>query len=94
MSITKKDVEHVAMLARIELTEEEKERFTKDFNDILGFVNKLNELDTENVPPTAHVLDLQNVFREDVVAPSLEREKALENAPEQKDGLFSVPKII
>lgn len=94
MSITKKDVEHVAMLARIELTEEEKERFTKDFNDILGFVNKLNELDTENVPPTAHVLDLQNVFREDVVAPSLEREKALKNAPEQKDGLFSVPKII
>lgn len=94
MSITKKDVEHVALLARIELTEAEKERYTKDFNDIIGFVNKLNELDTEDIPPTAHVLDLQNVFREDVVAPSLEREMALQNAPEQKGGLFSVPKII
>ena len=61
---------------------------------IVDFVNRLQQVDTENVAPTAHVLPVQNVFREDVVKPSLDRELALSNAPQQEDGYFRVPKIL
>ncbi len=92
--ITKKDVEYVAKLARLKLSEEEKERFTKQLDQILKYVGKLNKLDTEKVKPTSHVLPLKNVFREDKVGKSLEVEKALENAPEKARGFFKVPRII
>lgn len=94
MTITKKEVEHVALLARLELSEAEKENYTKELNAILDFMAKLNKLDTTDVQPTAHVLNIHNVFREDVVGPNLERELALQNAPDQREGLYRVPKIV
>lgn len=94
MKINKEVVEHVAELARLEFDEEEKELFIKQLNSILTYMEKLNELDTTDVPPTAHVIPLANVFREDVVNESLERERSLENAPDSDRGYFKVPKII
>ncbi len=93
MSITQKQVEHVAKLARLSLTEEEKSKFTTQLNDILQFAEKLNELDTDQVEPTSHIYPVVNVVREDTVRPSIEREKALVNAPDQKAGLFRVPAV-
>ncbi|MBO8169173.1 MAG: Asp-tRNA(Asn)/Glu-tRNA(Gln) amidotransferase subunit GatC [Thermoanaerobacteraceae bacterium] len=94
MSISKKDVEHVALLARLEFSEEELEEYTKQLNDILGYVDKLNELDTADVEPTSHVLPLNNVLREDASRDYLDNETALKNAPDKKDGMFRVPKIV
>jgi aspartyl-tRNA(Asn)/glutamyl-tRNA(Gln) amidotransferase subunit C len=93
LSISKEQVQKVAMLGRLKLSEEEAEQYTTQLNDILQFVEKLNELDTETVEPTSHVLPMQNVLREDEVRPSLERDKALANAPEQQDGMFRVPAV-
>lgn len=92
--ITKKEVEHVARLARLGLNEEEKEVFTKQLNAILAYMEKLNELDTKDIEPTSHVLPIQNVFKEDEVKESLLREKALANAPDRTEEFYRVPKII
>ena len=81
--ITKKDVEYVAKLARLRLSEDEKEKFTRQLDQILKYVDKLDELDTGKVKPTSHVLSLKNVFREDRAGKSLAVDKALENAPEK-----------
>lgn len=94
MSINRKDVEHVAELARLELNDEEKAKFTLQLNSILQFAEKLNELDTDGVEPTTHVQPLSNVMREDEARPSIPREKALRNAPEQQDGQFKVPAVL
>jgi aspartyl-tRNA(Asn)/glutamyl-tRNA(Gln) amidotransferase subunit C len=94
MSVTIQDVDKIAQLAKLAFTEEEKKRFVDQFNQILAYVEKLNELDTDDVAPTYHVLDLKNVMREDVVEPWLTQEEALANAPKQKNGYFSVPKVI
>ncbi|MHC1728645.1 MAG: Asp-tRNA(Asn)/Glu-tRNA(Gln) amidotransferase subunit GatC [Syntrophobacteraceae bacterium] len=94
MKITREEVRHVADLARLELSEAEEERMTGQMNGILEYMEKLNELDTEGITPTTHAILLQNVFRDDVVRDSLEREKALANAPETDDVNFIVPKII
>jgi aspartyl-tRNA(Asn)/glutamyl-tRNA(Gln) amidotransferase subunit C len=93
MSISREEVQKVAFLARLKLTEQEAEQFTGQLNDILRFAEKLNELDTEHVEPTSHVLPMFNVLRDDEVRPSIPREKALANAPEQKDGMFRVPAV-
>lgn len=92
--LTKEQVEHVAMLARLEFNEEEKEKYAAQLSDILKHMEKLDELDTSNVPPTAHVLPLKNVFREDKVCEHLSNESALQNAPKREEGSFRVPKII
>jgi aspartyl-tRNA(Asn)/glutamyl-tRNA(Gln) amidotransferase subunit C len=92
--ITKADVEHVATLARLGLTEEEKEKYTEQLNSILGYAEMLNKLDTSNVPPTAHALPLQNVFREDVIGKSIPNEVATANAPDKDGNFFKVPKIV
>jgi aspartyl-tRNA(Asn)/glutamyl-tRNA(Gln) amidotransferase subunit C len=94
MPITIKDVEYVANLAKLELSEEEKRRFQKELDNIIRYIDQLNELDTTNVPITSHVTFLQNVFREDKVLPSLSSDQALANAPEKKDGFFKVPRVI
>ena len=94
MSITKEEVLHVAHLARLEFSEEEIDLFTAQLAQILDYVNKLNELDTREVEPTYHALNLTNVFREDQVKPSLSTDKALQNAPERENGFFVVPKVI
>ena len=94
MSITIKDVEHVAKLARLELKEDEKQRFTEHLNAILKYAGQLNELDTGNVEPTSHVMMLCNVMREDEVRPSLPLDKVLLNAPEEEDGQIKVPAVL
>ena len=83
--ITKEEVKHVANLARLEMDEAEVEKFTTQLDDIISMAEQLNELDTENVEPTTHVLDLKNVLREDKVQPWLSREEALKNAPDQRE---------
>lgn len=92
--ITKEQVEHVAHLARLTFTDEEIDDFTKDLGDIIDFAEQLNELDTEGVEETTHVLDMANVLREDVIRDSLSREAALLNAPDQRDGQVKVPKVL
>ncbi|ATW23453.1 Asp-tRNA(Asn)/Glu-tRNA(Gln) amidotransferase subunit GatC [Candidatus Formimonas warabiya] len=94
MAISLKDVEHVAMLARLELTAEEKEMYTGQLNAILEYIGKLQELDTSQIPPTAHVLPIHNVLREDQVRPSMDRAEVLQNAPYEEEGQFRVPKIV
>lgn len=94
MSIQIQEVEHVAMLARLHLSHEEKERYTAQLNAILAYVDKLRELHTADVPPTTHVLSLQNVMRADEVRPSLSLEKVMANAPAEEAGQFQVPAIL
>lgn len=94
MKITKQEVDHVAKLARLELSEQEQEKFTDQLSNILTYVEKLNELDTAGVEPTSHVLDIKNVMRDDVPAASLPQERALANAPDKAAGHYKVPKII
>ena len=91
--ITIKDVEHVAKLARLALSEEEKEKFAPQLNSILEYVNALNEVDTTGVEPMAHSIKISNVMREDEVKQDFSREEMLKNAPEEEDGFFRVPKI-
>ena len=94
--ITRKDVEHVARLARLALSEEEKERYTAQLESILEYIDKLNQLDTKNVPPTTHVIPLSNVWREDRVEADRFGDPAaiLKNAPESEGPFFKVKKII
>ncbi|MBN3525384.1 Asp-tRNA(Asn)/Glu-tRNA(Gln) amidotransferase subunit GatC [Paenibacillus apiarius] len=94
MSIHVQDVEHVAKLARLNLSDEEKERYTEQLNAILKYAEKLNELNTDDVSPTTHVLPIRNVMREDEVRPSLPIEKVMANAPEEEDGQFKVPAVL
>jgi aspartyl-tRNA(Asn)/glutamyl-tRNA(Gln) amidotransferase subunit C len=96
MKITRKDVEYVAKLARLELSEQEKERYAGQLESILGYIDKLNALDTTNVPPTSHVMNLKNVWREDEFkpCPDATREALLAIAPEREDDFFKVKKVI
>ena len=94
MSVTIKDVEHIAQLANLEFTEEQKQKFLLQFNDILKYMEQLNSVDTTNVEPLSHVIELKNVFRVDAVKPSTPTEEALKNAPKKNDGYFKVPKVI
>lgn len=92
--LTISEVEHVALLSRLELTEEEKKMYQQQLSAILEYARKLDHLDTRDVPPTAHVLPLKNVFREDQVGEHLGPEKVLANAPEREGDFFKVPKIV
>lgn len=94
MKVTREMIEYVAALARLNLTEEEKEKLTDEMGNIISYVDKLNELDTSNVPPTSHVKPVVNVFREDRVESSYERDKILANAPSKENGCFKVPKVV
>ncbi|HKZ71694.1 MAG TPA: Asp-tRNA(Asn)/Glu-tRNA(Gln) amidotransferase subunit GatC [Nitrospirota bacterium] len=94
MKITKKEVEHVAKLARLALKDEEAEQLTRQLSDILTYVEKLNELDTKDVEPTSHILPVRNVLRDDEVRGSIDRGKALVNAPDRTEEFFRVPKVI
>lgn len=92
--IDEAQVRRVAQLARLELSGEEIAQFSTQLSAIVEYIEKLNELDTENVEPLAHCLPVHNVFREDQVRPSLTNEQALANAPDQVEGHFKVPKIL
>ena len=94
MTISKDEIEHISLLARLSLSEEEKELFGSQLNSILEYVEKLKELNTKNIEPTSHVLSLLNVIRNDVPGYSLTRGDALFNAPDSTDKFYRVPKII
>ena len=94
MKLNRKDVEHVALLSRLELSEQELDKFTGQLDAILEYIDVLNQVDTSAVEPLAHVLEIRNVMRADEVQPSLPREAALQNAPDAEDGFFKVPKIV
>ena len=94
MKITRKIVEDVALLSRLDIPENEIEQVTGQMNSIVEYVDMLSKVNTDGVEATAHVLPLKNVMRSDVVKPSLPRELALSNAPEQEDGYFKVAKIM
>lgn len=94
MSVTQKDVDHVARLAHLSFTDREKQRLTAELNTILSYMDQLNGLDTENVEPLAHVIELANVFRADVRTQGLTTDEALQNAPGRSDDFFTVPKVI
>lgn len=94
MNITREEVEHVAGLAKLNLSEEDLVRMTGQLDTILSYVAKLEELDTTGVAPTTHAFSIQNAFREDKVEESLPREEALANAPKENGEAFVVPKII
>ena len=90
--ISDETIEYVGILAKLELSPEEKEQAKKDMGNMLDYIDMLNELDTEGVEPMSHVFPVNNVFREDVVTNGDDRENLLKNAPEEKDGCYKVPK--
>jgi aspartyl-tRNA(Asn)/glutamyl-tRNA(Gln) amidotransferase subunit C len=92
--ITRQEVRHVAKLARLELSESEEERMTVQMNGILEYMDKLNELDTKDIVPTTHAIQLQNVFRPDSIHDSIDRKDSLANAPGTDGVNFVVPKVI
>jgi aspartyl-tRNA(Asn)/glutamyl-tRNA(Gln) amidotransferase subunit C len=94
MTLTIDEVAKVALLARLRLSPEELQRFTGQLNSIVDFVAQLQALDTRDVVPLAHGIEVRNVFRDDVLGPALPREKALANAPERNDEGFLVPAVL
>ena len=94
MKITKEEVKYVAHLAHLEFDQEEEDMFTVQLNDILNYIDKLNQVDTDGVPPMTHTMAMHNAFREDVIIPSLTNEIALGNASEIRGSSFRVPKVI
>jgi aspartyl-tRNA(Asn)/glutamyl-tRNA(Gln) amidotransferase subunit C len=88
------DVKYVAHLARIALTPEEEEKFGAQLTHIMGYIDKLKQLDVTGIEPTAHAVPMVNVFRPDEIRPSLTNEQALRNAPAKANGLFMTPKIV
>ncbi|MGE4267774.1 MAG: Asp-tRNA(Asn)/Glu-tRNA(Gln) amidotransferase subunit GatC [Deferribacterales bacterium] len=93
-TVSKQDVLHIATLARLKFDDEQAERFTNDMNNILGYIDKLNELNTDNIEPTSHALDVYTVTRPDRAETSLSNEDAIRNAPQSENGMFRVPKVI
>ncbi|MCS3703006.1 Asp-tRNA(Asn)/Glu-tRNA(Gln) amidotransferase subunit GatC [Salinibacter ruber] len=94
MSVTRDDVRHVAQLARLDFSEEEEARMAEELSEILGYVEKLDELDTAGVPPMSHVLDVTNVFRSDEIEERIDRGQALEPAPDVDNEHFLVPQVV
>lgn len=94
MSLTREDVTYVANLARLEFTDEEVTALADQLGAVLDYAQTLSELDTQEVKATEHVLQLKNVFREDVVKPCLTNEQALANAPDSEAGCFKVPRVM
>lgn len=92
--ISDETIEYVGILAKLELSDEEKEQAKKDMGNMLDYIDKLNELDTSSVEPMSHVFPVDNVFREDVVTNRDCRDDILRNAPEKKEGAFKVPKTV
>ncbi|MFZ5518563.1 MAG: Asp-tRNA(Asn)/Glu-tRNA(Gln) amidotransferase subunit GatC [Candidatus Zhuqueibacterota bacterium] len=94
MNITPNEIEKLAKLARLDFTENEKVKLAGQLQVITTYIEQLHELNVEQIAPTSHVLDIKNVFREDVVTASLSQDHALQNAPASRDGFFSVPRVI
>lgn len=92
--ISKKEVEHIALLARLHLSEQDKETFAVQLSQIIDHAGKVSEIDSSKVKPTSHAIEQRNVWREDEIRTCLSKEKALANAPEKENGAFKVPKIV
>lgn len=92
--ISDETIEYVGILAKLDLSPEEKETAKKDMGRMLDYIDKLNELDTAGVEPMSHVFSMNNVFREDVVTNGDDRDDILKNAPQQKEGAFKVPRTV
>jgi aspartyl-tRNA(Asn)/glutamyl-tRNA(Gln) amidotransferase subunit C len=92
--INRQEVEYVAHLARLEIDDAQKDKFTSQLNDILLYIDKLNELDTKGVEPMSHAIAVTNAFREDITSDSIGTEKSLANAPDARGEFFRVPKVI
>lgn len=91
--LCKQEVDHIAKLANLDLAEEKREKFSNQLSDILDFVDKLSSLDVKDIPPLNNVTNLENVFKEDEVKPSLTQEEALRNAPAKYKGFFKVKAV-
>lgn len=94
MSISEQEIEHVAKLARLSLSKQEVIQYAAEMSNLIDFVNRLNELDTTGIEPTANAVKMENVFREDKAEQSFGREKILQNAPSQENGCFKVPRVV
>ncbi|SUP41392.1 Asp-tRNA(Asn)/Glu-tRNA(Gln) amidotransferase subunit GatC [Veillonella criceti] len=94
MKITRDEIKKIALLSRLDISEENMGSVEKALNDVLSYVTELEELDLDGVQPMAHAVPLQNVFREDEVKPSLDHDLALQNAPEEENGYFKVPRVV
>ena len=94
MKITKEQIQHISVLSRLNLSEEEKDLFGPQLSSILDYMDQLNELDTRETEPTSHVLSLSNVMRDDILTSSLPGEEALKNAPSHSQNFYRVPRII
>ena len=94
MSITSKDIDKIAALAKLELSDEEREKFAAQLGDIISYVEKLSEIDTSDVQPLAHINDLMNVSREDKSRPSMDKNDVFKNSPSHTDDYFLVPKVL
>ena len=94
MRLSHEEVEHIALLSRLKLSDEERERMTTQLNDIMAFFEQLGELDTTDVEPTSHVIPMSNVLRADEVKPSLPADDVLANAPERAGDTFRVPRVV
>lgn len=92
--VTDKDIEYVARLAKLKLSDEEKERLVSQMGDIVEFANNINKLNTDGVEPTNHILKVQNVFREDEVKEAYSRDEILKNAPKKEAGCLVVPSVV
>jgi len=94
MAVTKQDVEYIAKLARLELKENEIDSYTGQLNQILNYMDKLNEINTDDVEPLLHPVENENVFRDDIIKPTISIQEAMKNAPDTDGEFFKVPKII
>lgn len=94
MSISREEIKHIADLARINITDAELDKYTETLSDIVDMANEISKLNTDDVKPTAHILENVNVFRKDEVEPSYDRDKILVNAPTKESGCISLPKVV
>lgn len=94
MAISKKDVEYIAHLSRLEISDDEKEEYTKQLSAILEHIDRLNKLNTDNIEPTYYAIDMENVYRNDEIKESIDKNKVFESAPSIEKNGFKVPKII
>ncbi len=94
MLITDETIKYVAALAKLDLSEEEKEKAKIDLDSILSYMDMMKEIDTDSIEPMSHIYPISNVFRDDIVSNQSNRDILLENAPEKKDGCFKVPKTV
>ena len=94
MSVSKEDVKHIAKLSKLNLTQEELEKYTNELSSIVDFANELSNINVEGIKPTAHILDIKNVFRKDEVKEFKDIDGLMQNAPDKERGMFKIPKVI